>query len=314
MDISSLNLFLVVATKLNFVAAANELGVDPSSVSRKITFLEKELGACLFNRNTRSVTMTSFGVQFVEHAERIIREYNLALENAQDESNNVSGSLRVTTSVAFAERILVSLLPKFLKLYPEISVHLLPSDRNLDLAKESIDVAIRLTQQVSGDYIITKLFQTKYSIYASPSCAEKFGEINSLEHLSGFNPIAYELPGLRSHWRFRKKTDKTKEFLIDVKGRIAVSSPSVIREMALMGYGPAMLANWMVKEDLDSGRLVEVLPEYEVTPTNFDTGAWLLYVNSPHVPKKIKAFINFLKNEVGCYYSPVGAHVDQSNI
>lgn len=302
MDINSLKLFSIVATKLNFVSAANEMGVDPSSVSRKITQLEKELGASLFNRNTRSMTMTNFGSRFLKHAEFILREYDLAIENALGESNRVSGALRVTTSVAFAERILVPLLPKFLEQYPEISLHLLPSDANLDLARESIDVAVRLTQQVSGDYIITKLFQTRYAVYASKAYVDRVGKLNSPEELPEYDPIVYELPGFRSHWKFRKKSDVKKEFLVEIKGRVAVSSPSIMRKIALMGQGPAMLANWLVREDVEAGRLVEVLPEYEVTPTSFDTGAWILYVNNPHVPKKIKAFINFLKSETSQHY------------
>lgn len=297
MDISSLKIFSIVAAKLNFVAAAHEIGIDPSSVSRKITQLETELGATLFNRNTRSMTMTSFGARFLKHAEFILREYNLAIENAQGESNKISGSLKITTSVAFAERILVPLLPKFLEEYPQITVNLIPADANLDLAKESIDVAIRLTQQVNGDYIITKLFQTKYGVYASPAFVERVKEIKSPEELVNLDSLLYELPGFRSHWKFRKKSDLKHEFLIEIKGRLAISSPSIMRKMALMGQGPAMLANWLVKEDVDAGRLVELLPGYEVTPTTFDTGAWILYVNSHHVPKKVSAFIRFLKSE-----------------
>ena len=286
-----------MASKLNLVSVATVLDLDPSTVSRKITQVEHELGAALFNRNTRSVTLTNFGARFLKHAEFILKEYDLAIENARGERNVLSGTLKVTSSVAFTEQILVPLLPKFLELHPEISVHLLPTDRNIDLAKESVDIAIRLTPQVTGDYVITKLFPTTYSIFATPEYIKKVGKLDSPERLSELDTIVYELPGFGSHWKFRKKNSPKSEYLIEIKGRIAVSSPSVMRKIALLGCGPAMLANWLVKEDVNAGRLVDILPEYEVTPTTFDTGAWILYVNNSHVPLKIKAFIAFLKSE-----------------
>jgi DNA-binding transcriptional LysR family regulator len=187
-----------VATKLNLVSAATILNLDSSTVSRKITQVEHELGAALFNRSTRSVTLTNFGIRFLKHAEFILKEYDLAIENAQYERNVLSGTLKVTSSVAFTEQILVPLLPKFLEQHPEISVQLLPTDRNVDLAKESVDIAIRLTQQVSGDYVITKLFPTNYSIFATPEYAEKVGKLDSPERLSQLDPIVYELPGFGS--------------------------------------------------------------------------------------------------------------------
>lgn len=279
------------------------MGLDPSTVSRKITQLEDELGAALFNRNTRSVTITSFGARFLKHAEFILNEYELAIENAREERNVLGGTLRVTSSVAFAEQILVPLLPKFLKLHPEISVHLIPSDKNLDLAKESIDIAVRLTQQVSGDYVITKLFKTQYSVFATPQYIKKIGRLNSPDELPDFDPVGYELPGFGSHWRFRKKGAGSKEFLVEIKSRVAVSCPSIMRKIALLGHGPAMLANWLVKEDVEAGRLADLLPDYEATPTTFDTAAWILYINNSHVPLKIKAFIAFLKGEAKGVYS-----------
>ena len=115
MDINSLRLISIVATKLNLVSVATILDLDPSTVSRKITQVEHELGAALFNRNTRSVTLTNFGVRFLKHAEFILKEYDLALENARGERNVLSGTLKVTSSVAFTEQILVPLLPKFLE-------------------------------------------------------------------------------------------------------------------------------------------------------------------------------------------------------
>lgn len=298
MDINNLRLISVVASNLNLVSAAVILDLDPSTVSRKITQIENEVGAALFNRNTRSVTLTDFGIRFLKHAESIIKEYDLAIDNARSEKNMLRGSLKVTSSVAFTEQILVPLLPKFLELHPEISVHLLPTDRNIDLAKESVDVAIRLTQQVSGDYIITKLFQTNYAVFATPDYIKKIGELESTSRLAELNPIVYEIPGFSSHWKFRKKRSPETESLVEINGRLAVSSPSAMQKIALLGYGPAMLANWLVKEDVAAGKLIDILPEYEFTPTTFDTGAWILYVNNPHVPMKIKTFVTFLKNEV----------------
>lgn len=299
MDISSIRLFVLVATRLSYGTAAAEMDIDPSSVSRKIKNLETELGGQLFNRSTRSMALSNFGARFLKHAEFILREYDLAIENAKGENESLKGTLKITTSIAFADRMLVPLIPKFMELYPEISVNLVPSDENLDLATEAIDVAIRLTPQVNGNYVITKLFRTRYAIYATPDYVKKHGLLKSPFELSERDTILYELPGFKSHWKFRSKDNKEKEFLVDIKGKVAVKSPAILRKMVLLGQGPSMLADWLVRRDVEEGKLVDILPGFEVTPITFDTGAWVLYPNNAYTPKKVKTFINFIKSELG---------------
>jgi DNA-binding transcriptional LysR family regulator len=114
--------------------------------------------------------------------------------------------------------------------------------------------------------------------------------------LSGHGCLLFPYPGYRSQWRFRAKTGEVTE--VPVNGAVTISNALALHRAALDGLGPVLLADWLVAKDLRSGRLVDLFPKYEATATDFDTAAWILYPSGAYVPRKVRAFIDFLKSSL----------------
>ncbi|MEM8792863.1 MAG: LysR substrate-binding domain-containing protein [Pseudomonadota bacterium] len=292
MDLNALTTFLAVIRHGNFSDAARAAGVEPYAVSRTIAALETKLGVRLFQRTTRKVSLTEAGEVYRDRVAGIIDELEHAGEAARDLGRSPRGVLRLSTSVAYGQRRIIPLLGAFRKAFPDITLELVQSDANLDLVAERIDLAIRLAPLVEQDVICTKLHPTRYRVVASPLMAEKIGRIDP-SGLSDMDVLLQSLPGYRSEWNFRVGDGPVSG--VPVRGRLMFSTPMALREAALAGLGPALLADWMVAEDFGFSRMVDLFPEYEVTATTFETAAWLIYPSRTFLPAKVRVAVDFLK-------------------
>ncbi|MEM9303649.1 MAG: LysR family transcriptional regulator [Pseudomonadota bacterium] len=296
MNVDSLRLFIEVAQKLSFAAVAADRGLNPSSVSRSIGQLEDQLGARLLHRTTRTMTLTESGQGFLRRVVAIIEEMDQAKEEARLAQSGPRGTLRLTASVAFGERVVVPLLPAFRERYPDVDLELLFTDANVDLVAEGIDLAIRLGPGLAGDVVATRLFATAYRVVASPSYLAEASPIRAPVDLAEHGCTAFALPAFRSQWLFRARRGTQREVEpVTVTADVIVSSALSLRSIVLGGAGPALLADWLVGEDLAAGRLVDVLPDHEATATDFDTAAWLVYPSRAYLPQKVRVMIDFLK-------------------
>ena len=292
MDTRSLRLICDVARLGSFAAAARRHGMDPSSVSRAVALVEDELGLRLFQRTTRRLTPTEAGAIYLRHADSLADGLDLAKEEAAAVSGTPTGTLRLTASVAFSQVCVVPLLGRFRALYPNLGVELLATDATLNLVADGVDLAIRLGPPLDSDGVVTRLMATRYRVCAAPSYLSTAPPLADPETLTDHRCVLFALPGFR-HWRFRDRSGHLTE--VAVAGDIAVSSALAVRGAARSGLGPALLADWMIHDDLATGRLVDVLPDWEVTATTFDTAAWALYPSRLFLPAKVRAAIDFLK-------------------
>jgi len=297
MDLASLKLFIDVTRAGSFAAAARLHGIDPSSVSRVIGVLEQQLGFRLFQRTTRRLTTTEAGALYFERVQPLLEEMERAQSEASDIITEPLGWLRVTSSVAFGHMCLVPLLPKLRERFPALQLDLVLTDTIVDLIAEHIDVAIRLGPRIESGLIGSKLAGTRYRVCASPAFIKKAGSIRRPQDLTRFDCLRLPLPGYRSRWRFRNKRGTVLD--VPIQGSIVISSVLAIQRAAVDGMGPALLADWLIREDLTKGRLIDLFPGYDVTATDFDTAAWLLYPSRAYLPRKVRAFIDFLKSEFG---------------
>jgi len=301
MNLEDLHLALTVAESGGFAAAARRVGLDPSSVSRIIAGLEAELGIRLFQRSTRRLALTEEGRAYLDRTAPLLEELEQAREAALQGRSTQSGWLRLTTSVAFGSDWIVPRLPAFRRAYPDIALDLVLTDGNLDLVSEGIDLALRLAPAPTGDLISTRLTETRYRVVASPDWVLGHGAPLTPEALSDLACIRQSLPGYRDRWRFRPSTpadkDQDAEPVIDVPvgGTVLISSPLAIRQAARAGLGPALLADWLVGDDLAAGRLVDLFPHHQATATTFDTGIWALYPSRAFLPAKVRVAIDFLR-------------------
>lgn len=297
MDIESLRLFVEVARRGNFAATARDRNIDPSSVSRAISLLEDEIGVRLLQRSTRRVALTEAGKIFLGHMISLVSEFDQARDEARGVSTGPSGTLRLTASVAFGNTCLVPLLPEFRERYPEVKLEVVLSDSILDLVTERIDLAIRLVRHVDADFIAVKLFDTQYRVCASPAYLNAKNTPRVPEDLQQHKCLLFALPEFRSRWSFRDSQGTIRE--VPVHGDVTILNALALRACALAGMGPVLLANWLIDEDIEQGRLVNLFPEYRASVTDFDTAAWLLYPSRTYLPNKVRVMIDFLKQRLG---------------
>lgn len=305
MDISVLKLFVEVMKQGSFAAVARDRNLDPSSVSRAVAGLEEELGIRLFQRTTRQLSPTEAGKTYFDQIEPLIEEIQQATHIATDVSGQPKGTLRVTASASFGLKCIVPYLPEFQKCYPELTVDLLLTDSVVDLFAERIDVAVRLGLLADSTLIAQKLIPTHYAVCASPSYLKRSPPLQQPTDLAQHKCLLFPLPGFRSRWIFKDHGGELSE--IPVHGQTTISSAIALQHCAIAGMGLALLPNWLVEADLQTGTLMNTFPNYAVTATNFNTAAWLVYPSRAYVPLKVRLFIEFLKNAIGQKHSVVAA-------
>lgn len=297
MDTRFLTIFLEVVRSGGFAAAARNLDQDPSSISRSIAALEDQLGARLFQRTTRKVSLTEAGGHFAARIEPILAELDQAREDIRTDSAKPKGKLSLSASVAFGQVCVMPHVSAFLERYPEIELDLKFTDRNVDLVAEHVDLAIRLGPSVGVDVIAAKLRNTRYRVCASPEYLRKYGKPRRPRELTNHRCVCFDLPDFRTRWSFKLDGGAIEE--IGVTPRITVSGALALRDAALAGLGPALLADWLIGGDLSDGTLIDLFPKHDVTATTFDTAAWLLYPSRIFLPRKTRVLIDFLRKRLG---------------
>ncbi|OUS35401.1 LysR family transcriptional regulator [Rhodobacterales bacterium 56_14_T64] len=293
MEISTLRILLQVAQQGSLAGAARILDLDPSSVSRSVAAAEAQLGLRIFQRSTRRLTVTEAGAVYLARITPLVKELELANDEARMMRQTPGGMLRISASVAFGQVCLLPLLPLFRAELPGIQLDLQLSDQNVDLVGEGIDLAIRLAPAPKGDLISTRLKTTRYHVCAAPGYLERAGDLEHPGDLSHRECLRLSLPEYRSRWLFRGPSGQQIEVPVD--GSLMISNALALREAARLGLGPALLADWLVDEDLASGRLVDVFPDWQAAATTFETGAWALYPSRLYLPARLRAALDFLK-------------------
>lgn len=299
MDLSVLQIFVEVMRHGSFAAVARERNIDPSSVSRTIAGLESELGIRLFQRTTRKLSPTEAGMTYFERIEPLMEEMQQAIAVAKDISGNPKGTIRITASVSFGLKCIVPLLPKFEAKYPEVTVDLLLTDSVVDLFTERIDIAIRLGQLADSSLIAQQLMRTRYSVCASPDYLQRCGQPQIPKDIEQHNCLLFPLIGFRTRWKFRDKSENIQE--IPVRGKTIISNAIALQQCAISGMGLALLPHWLIDEDIRDARLIKLFPNYEVTATDFNTAAWLVYPSRAYIPLKVRVFVEELKNYISTY-------------
>jgi DNA-binding transcriptional LysR family regulator len=293
MDLDALRIFVAVARRGSFAAVARERDTDPSSVSRAVAGLEDRLGLRLLQRTTRHVALTEAGSLYLARVEPLIDELARASEEALAAAAGPSGTLRLTTSVAFGQMKLVPLLPALRAAYPALRLELLLTDSNLDLVAERVDLAIRLAPRVVGDFIAARLLTTRYHVCATPEYLAAGSTMAEPAQLVGRSCLLSALPDYRSCWRFRDDSGQVAE--IGVAGDVVTTNALALRACALAGMGPALLPDWLIGEDLRTGQLVDPFPNHRVTATDFDTGVWFVYPSREWLPTKVRSAMSFIQ-------------------
>ena len=296
MNLENIRLFVDVIQVGSFANAARLHNSDPSSVSRSISNLEADLGFRLFQRSTRKIAPTEAGSVYYEKVEKMVDAFYRAGEQAMDLVSQPIEVLRVTACTSFGQRGVAPRVPKLMERYPELTIDLVLTDHQVDIIDEKIDLAIRFGEQHVGDFISTKLTPRKFTVCASPHYLEKYSVPNDPRCLQQHDCLLFPMYGYNASWKFRH--NNRPEFVVPVSGHLYVSHGMTMTACAVSGLGPSLLPDWLCREELNAGTLVDLFPNYDCTPTNFETSAWLIYPSRDYIPAKLRVFIEFLKEEV----------------
>jgi len=294
MDIANqMILFAKVVETGGFSAAARELGLTPSAISRQIGNLEDRLGTRLLNRSTRRISLTEVGRDFQARCAEIARSVEDAEALVLSRLDHPQGTLRISATSAFAKAQLLPILPQFLANNKDLKLSIELTDRDIDLIGEQIDVAIRFTEQISDTSMVARKLASNQRIFcAAPSYIAAHGEPKTPEDLAGHNCLRLSTVEKFNNWQMN---DGQSNVARRITGNFETNSSDALYHAALDGLGIAKLSTYLAHEALDEGRLVRVLPEYAEDASD----VLAIYPNRRNLSPNVRAFVDFLADHFG---------------
>ena len=262
--IDALNSFLAVAATGSFSQVAKTQAIAVSSVTRKIDWLEAEIGTRLFSRSSRRVALTDAGEQFLPRARNILAELAEAKDALSELNADPRGSMSVTAPATFGRTVVTPAVVSFLARYPLMAVDLHLSDDYVDLATQRVDVAVRIGALADSDLLSTRLAPMRLVVCASPAYLDRRGRPESPEDLLRHDCLdAVACVPAAHSWCFQGVNRGAQ---LAVRGPLRSDDKDCLREAALAGAGIAHIASWLVSEDIAAGRLVPLLAGFAPPP------------------------------------------------
>ena len=284
-----LEILLAVIDTGGFSAAARLLDIQVARVSRAVSRLESELGATLLNRTTRRVELTEDGQRFVAPVRDGLRQLESAEESLRAQLGRPSGRLRVDAATPFLLHQLVPLVPGFREAYPDIQLELIANEAIIDLIERRTDIAIRIGALDDSNLHARPLGRSPLHLVASPDYIANSGQPRSLDDLANHTLIGFAgAPHLNILPLSRPQP---------MQPQLTSSSGEAVRQLALAGQGIALLSNFMVREDIEQGRLVSVLGNTLQSPNRREQ-VQAVYYRSATLPPRIAAFLEFISERL----------------
>lgn len=246
-----------VAELRSFSAAARELGIAKSAISRRINDLEGRMGVRLLTRSTRNIGLTTDGLQVFEHARNLVSEARAAMDVVAGSGTKPRGMLRVNAPSVFSQRYLTPAIATFLVNQPDVDVQLTVEDRMIDVVEGGWDVVIRITREADDSSLVArKLAEDHVVIVASPVYLDRRGRPEEVCHLVTHDCIHYGLVPLESEWGFKLPRRRV---AAPLRVRFTANDGATLHQAALAGIGLASVPFLMVADDVKAGRLELVL-------------------------------------------------------
>lgn len=285
--LTSLTAFVRVVDAGGFSAAGRKLNMSTTMVSNHVQALEDRLGARLLNRTTRKVSLTEVGKGYYDRCVQILADIEQADDIAGALQSTPRGTLRIYTNTHLVQ-FLSPVVAELLAAYPDVKVDLVIGERNVDLIDENFDLAVRMIPSPDSSLIVRSLATWRHVLCCSHDYIEKHGKPEQLADLAERNCIRHVNYPYGDEWRFvdRKGTPAT----VRVSGNLISNSGDTLRLATLAGVGIWLAAGFLVREHLESGELVRLLPEYR--PVEFSMNA--IYPHRHHLSAKVRTFIDLL--------------------
>lgn len=287
-----MEIFVGVVNAGSFSAAAARLQMTPSAVSKLMSRLETRLGARLINRSTRKLQLTAEGAEFYQRCLNILSDIEEA-ESCVSHAEMAAGRVNVNVSVPVGMRIILPLVSAFLKQYPRVSLNLQLTDEVVNLLDINAEVAIRSGRMKDSRLSARKLGATPMTIVASPGYLQTYGIPKTPQDLENHNRLGHHFAREMNGWPF---TVDGKEIVIPINGNAQVSNGEALRLLCVEGLGMARLANFLIADDVEAGRLVPVLQDYN--PGDLEEIHAVYISQGGPLPHRIRVFIDYLADNI----------------
>jgi DNA-binding transcriptional LysR family regulator len=279
-------LFVAVAESGSFTAAAKKVRLPNSTLSWRINEFELALGVKLFNRTTRRVELTSAGSMHLGRCKQLVCEAQAITSEMRAQSNVPRGRLRISTTADFAIVLLAPLLPEFERRYPQISLDIDTNATRADLVAENLDLAIRMGTLPDSGMVARFLMDAHLNLYASPEYLQRFGTPQSPGELMQHHCLKAGAEPGEVLWRLRRGSEV---FEARALPKYWTNNLGLVRQMMLNGQGIGVLVEELYAQDISSGRVVRVLPEW-----TYSTVTVSAVLPQRHIPAKTRVFVDFL--------------------
>lgn len=289
--ITDLEIFARVARTGNMSAAGREMGLSPAVVSKRISLLEERLGARLFQRTTRQLTLTETGDGYFKRVVDILSLVEEAEDFVSRRNTKPRGMLKVTAPTSFSRQHIAPYLNDFVTRYPDIELDFHLTDDFVDIIRNGFDLAIRIGELQDSSLVARKIAPDTRVLCGSPKYFAEAGIPQSIEDLSRHNCLS---AGAQDTWNMESADGEKHQ--LRVKGNIRSNSAEFIRESLLTGLGIGLRATWDVGPELRNGDLQVVLPQYRGSS---NMAIYAVYPCREFMPAKVHALIEFLADLYG---------------
>jgi len=280
--------FVEVVRKNGFARAAEALDTSPANVTRYVSDLEAHLGTRLLNRSSRKLSLTESGEALYERARTILDDVAEAEAASSSTTLHPRGTLRINAPLSFGVLHLAPLWPRFLKRYPDIELDVALSDRVVDLVEEGYDLAIRISRVPANAYAARKLATSQNIVCAAPAYLRKHGKPKTPADLLAHACIGYRYSATADEWNFLDRQGRA--HAVKVPCVMHTNNGDTARAAALGGAGIIWQPKFLIGDDLRTGRLVGLLPDYRMP----DIDILALYPSRRHLSAKVRVMIDFL--------------------
>lgn len=287
--IAILQTFVRIVESGSLSAAAVQMDTTQPTISRRLQSLEQMLGVKLIQRTTHSMKLTDDGERCYQHARRLIENWQLLEDEVSGVRDEPAGVLRVRAPHAFGQDQLIEPLGEYLRRYPQINIEWILNDRSPDFIPEGIDCAIHVGAITDPSVVAVLLAEVPRIVVAAPSLLGCHGVLNQPGDLAQLPWVA-----LSSFYRNEVTLNQIangEPFRFAITPRLSTDSLYAVRKAAINGLGVGMVSSWVVKEDLEQGRLQHVLPDWQAAPLPI----YLLYPYASYYPARLRKFIELMK-------------------
>lgn len=298
--LKAMQAFVQVVDNASLTKAAHKLKVSVAMVSNYLKFLEDEVDAVLLIRTTRSLSITEYGAYYYKVCQSVFDLLRESEEIASQLIEYPEGVLNISLPRSFGIFSFLPVLDKFYQAHPKIRVDVSISDALVDFSENRFDAVVRLGELSDSSLVARPLQPYKLILCAAPKYLTKKGTPNVPKSLTLHDCIATYFDGHKTAWNFLQNTwgflsDDDEFIQVSVPAKMQINDAQGVCIMVLNGQGIALLPEVMVRNYLEEGRLVALLPGYHIPPRSMH----LLYRKNAHMPFKLKVFIRFLMDEFG---------------